>query len=444
MIGAVVANKRLAPKIDHLVFLDGGKYQEAWIGMMPQIFTMLVSLVVYKANVCLMNFLTHTFFARFSRLGLYYLFAVPQALVSPSKYLLFALIPMMHSILFSVYIPLPYGTTHLNRTLQDHGYSLVARQESYTGYISVLDNHKDGYRVMRCDHSLLGGEWFPPPGRETQLREPVYAIFVMLEAVRLVQPDSGSQVDVHRQKSALVIHLSGLGIGTTPSALIAHGIDTTVIEIDPTVHDFATRYFRLPANHTAIIEDAVGFVHRSRNKITYDYIIHDVFTGGAEPIDLFTLEFLTGLKDMLSKKGVIAINYAGDLRLQTASMVIRTVLTVFPTCRLFREDAGPSTAKAEKTTLSTDFTNLVMFCQNAPGSFHFRRPTPADFLGSQARRHHLLPQHEVDPKSFIHRHGQDVVRKNNSHVLAEAQMRSAVGHWSVMRGVLPDAVWENW
>lgn len=137
-------------------------------------------------------------------------------------------------------------------------------------------------------------------------------------------------------------------------------------------------------------------------------------------------------------------NYAGDLRLQTASMVIRTVLTVFPTCRLFREDAGPSTAKAEKTTLSTDFTNLVMFCQKAPGSFHFRRPTTADFLGSQARRYHLLPQHEVDPKSFSHRHGQDVVRKNNTHVLAEAQMRSAVGHWSVMRGVLPDAVWENW
>ena len=207
MIGAVVANKRLAPKIDDLVFLDGVKYQEAWIGMMPQIFTMLVSLVVYKANVSFMTFLTHTFFARFSRLGLYYLFAVPQALVSPSKYLLFALIPMMHSILFSVYIPLPYGTTHLNRTLQDHGYSLVARQESCTGYISVLDNHKDGYRVMRCDHSLLGGEWFPPPGRETQLREPVYAIFVMLEAVRLVQPDSGSQVDVHRQKSALVMYV---------------------------------------------------------------------------------------------------------------------------------------------------------------------------------------------------------------------------------------------
>lgn len=39
----------------------------------------------------------------------------------------------------------------------------------------------------------------------------------------------------------------------------------------------------------------------------YDFIIHDVFTGGAEPIDLFTLEFLTGLSSLLKSDGVIAI-----------------------------------------------------------------------------------------------------------------------------------------
>ncbi|KAI4273911.1 MAG: hypothetical protein L6R38_006238, partial [Xanthoria sp. 2 TBL-2021] len=214
---------------------------------------------------------------------------------------------MLHTFLFSVYSPLPYSNTYLNTNLQHHGYSLIARQESYTGYISVLDNNKDGFRVMRCDHSLLGGEWFPQPGHESQLREPVYAIFVMLEAVRLVQSadGSGSKREVEEgQKSALVI---GLGIGTTPSALIAHGIDTTIIEIDPTVHDFATRYFNLPSNHTPIIEDAVVFVDRTKHQRKYDYIIHDVFTGGAEPIDLFTLEFLTGLKDMLTADGVIAI-----------------------------------------------------------------------------------------------------------------------------------------
>lgn len=73
------------------------------------------------------------------------------------------------------------------------------------------------------------------------------------------------------------------------------------------VYAFATQYFNLPANHTSIIDDAVTFVERNRRERKYDYIIHDVFTGGAEPIDLFTVEFLQGLRDMLKKDGVIAI-----------------------------------------------------------------------------------------------------------------------------------------
>ena len=103
----------------------------------------------------------------------------------------------------------------------------------------------------------------------------------------------------------------GLGIGTTPSALIAHGIDTTIVEIDPVVHDFATRYFSLPKNHTAIIEDAMNFVSRAQDvgpeHYSYDYIIHDVFTGGVEPVELFTQEFLQGLSALLEPDGVIAI-----------------------------------------------------------------------------------------------------------------------------------------
>ncbi|KAL8958260.1 MAG: hypothetical protein Q9183_005873, partial [Haloplaca sp. 2 TL-2023] len=101
--------------------------------------------------------------------------------------------------------------------------------------------------------------------------------------------------------------ISGLGIGTTPSALIAHGIDTTIVEIDPVVHSFATQYFGLPSNHTPVIQDAIAFVDQNQYTKKYTYIIHDVFTGGAEPIDLFTVEFLTGLKGMLHPYGVIAI-----------------------------------------------------------------------------------------------------------------------------------------
>ena len=77
------------------------------------------------------------------------------------------------------------------------------------------------------------------------------------------------------------------------------------------MHEFATKYFDLPENHTSIIGDAIKVVgdmqktKESRN--TYDYIIHDVFTGGAEPIDLFTREFIMGLSDLLKPDGIIAI-----------------------------------------------------------------------------------------------------------------------------------------
>jgi spermidine synthase len=110
---------------------------------------------------------------------------------------------------------------------------------------------------------------------------------------------------------------SGLGIGTTPAAFITHGISTTIVEIDPVVHEFATKYFALPPNHTPIIADAVSYASSlAKTDEKYDYIVHDVFTGGAEPVDLFTLEFLQDLHSILKPGGVIAIvRYLPDLPL---------------------------------------------------------------------------------------------------------------------------------
>lgn len=102
---------------------------------------------------------------------------------------------------------------------------------------------------------------------------------------------------------------SGLGIGTLPAALVAHGVDTTVVEIDPVVHEFASKYFQLPSNHTPVIADAVTYTQDLVNKTDskFDYVVHDVFTGGAEPVPLFTLEFLQNLDALLKPNGVIAI-----------------------------------------------------------------------------------------------------------------------------------------
>ena len=219
-----------------------------------------------------------------------------------------------------------------------------------------------------------------------------------------------------------------------------HGINTTVVEIDPAVADFARAYFDLHPAIDVAIGDAVSFVSRATLQPSgprYDYIIHDVFTGGAEPAPLFTLEFLRSLGTLLTDDGVIAINYASNLRLPSAGLVFRTARAIFPSCRLYREDAPPEDAAA-----ASDFANTVLFCRKQSGPFEFREPKEEDYLGSGAREMALKPQWEMDLKQFDV--SKDIVRKENIQELERWGVKGAEGHWWVMRKVLPNEVWENW
>ncbi|KAJ5280139.1 hypothetical protein N7478_005511 [Penicillium angulare] len=373
----------------------------------------------------------------FSRAGLQFVIAILYAVVVPRTKLLLLAIP---SLLFTVTSDVHLGGIGAaNSALQHEGYSLLARQESYTGYISVLENNEEGFRVLRCDHSLLGGQWTKStPGYHPKVEDPIYAVFAMLEAVRLVEPDNG----VHRvdaDSKALVI---GLGIGTTPAALIKHGIETTIVELDPVVHKFATQYFNLPSNHIAAIEDATHFVKKAQKAAwpKYDYIVHDVFTGGAEPIELFTIEFLKGLSNLLKDDGVIAINYASDITLYPTGLIARTIQAVFPSCRMFRETEANNND-------NSDFTNMVLFCKKTTGStITFREPTQADYLGSKSRESYMVPKNEMDASMFstIPPAGRRVLVEKELGRLHKFQDRAALEHWEIMRKVLPDAVWENW
>ena len=90
--------------------------------------------------------------------------------------------------------------------------------------------------------------------------------------------------------------------------MVTHGIDTTVVEIDPVVYEMAIKHFTLPKNFTPELRDAIEYVKDAQKSgLKFDYIVHDVFTGGVEPVDLFTQEFMRGLGDVLADDGVIAI-----------------------------------------------------------------------------------------------------------------------------------------
>ncbi|TGZ83950.1 S-adenosyl-L-methionine-dependent methyltransferase [Ascodesmis nigricans] len=376
-------------------------------------------------------------------------------LLSPSR------LPSRHltSILISFLVPgLLYNsnqntmctlTPAINATLADYNHTLIARKESLTGYISVLDNTDINYRVLRCDHSLLGGEWQQPPKgyswpADKDFREPVYAVFVIMEAVRLIDPPPKGD-DNHNHKALAI----GLGIGTSVDALIRHGIETDIVELDPVVYEYAQDYFFLSKNHTAYLEDATEFVARETEKrvARYDYVLHDVFTGGAVPAGLFTREFLMGLERMMADDGVIAINWAGDLNALESQMVVRTMQSVFKGCRSFREYAE----KAEGQKEDEDFINMVTFCttpRNPSTRLTFRAPRQEDLLNSLTRKQMLMPKHEVDLDTIFAKSTNQgevtLLTKANTGLLKKWQRNGAVGHWGLIRTVVPGRVWEEY
>ena len=133
----------------------------------------------------------------FTRCGLAHLAGILYSIVAPTALLLAAVPAFLHAGLMNPGCSNYAATHYLNSSLAATNFTVLAHTESITGYVSVMENSYHRYRVMRCDHSLLGGEWIKaPPGfehLEVGHKEPIYAVFVMLEAVRLVRPAPASR-----------------------------------------------------------------------------------------------------------------------------------------------------------------------------------------------------------------------------------------------------------
>ncbi|KAF2770460.1 S-adenosyl-L-methionine-dependent methyltransferase, partial [Teratosphaeria nubilosa] len=381
------------------------------------------------------------------------LMAVALTALSPEKpWWLFSLgaPALLHMLLANPHFDGPYNMAVVNRDLAPTKWTLLDRTWSNTGYISVLEDQNLNYRVLRCDHSLLGGEWQLTTERRSSgwlVNEPIYAVFQMLEAVRLVETEKKT---ADSAAQALVV---GLGIGTAPKSLMAHGIYTTTVELDPAVYGFAKQYFGMPsdaASGQVVLADAIFWADAAvgSGDGKYDYILHDVFTGGAEPLSLFTDGFLGHLRALLTREGVIAINYAGDLAMPLTARVLNTIDQVFDgQCKAFR-DAAPSSSM--NPTSAGGFVNVVVFCRNSPGEVKFRQPSRKDFLGSKSRETYLLPKAEWEVQFPLRTNGSMTVDVSRHEVLKKGDERlwtaqveeSAIRHWRVMRNVLPAKVWE--
>ena len=206
--------------------------------------------------------------------------------------------------------------------------TILSSKQSITGIIVVGETSPGSephsrMRYLRASHSLLGGVWIG--GRAAsmdtslatydasgnRLGDSIYPTFVLQEAVR--QIDSTSRGDDWFGSEALII---GLGTGIAATGLKNHGLETTIVEIDPAVYDAARTYFGLadPGEGRVFLRDARRFIWDRKQALEagadlskFDVVIHDVFSGGGLPGHLFTLEFWNDLKAVMKEDGVAVV-----------------------------------------------------------------------------------------------------------------------------------------
>jgi spermidine synthase len=140
---------------------------------------------------------------------------------------------------------------------------------------------------------------------------------------------------VHEQspQSALLI---GFGMGTTLRSLSSWGLDTTVVELSPSVVDAFSYYYesgpdllKSPKVHV-VIDDARRFLKRTKER--YDVIVVDppppVETAGSSL--LYSVEFYRQVKEHLKPGGILQQWFPDCGNRRVLSAVAKSLVTAFP------------------------------------------------------------------------------------------------------------------
>ena len=202
----------------------------------------------------------------------------------------------------------------------EYDFQIRSEGESAYGWVRVVDDRSRQARLLLSDSSILSALRMDPGRRGETLIEYLF----MLEWLPHIRPGG---------KDALLI---GLGGGYVVGALLDQGVVTDAIELDPLVAAAAKEWFRLRPPGKLIVGDARYEIKRLDK--TYDFIIHDCFTGGSVPSHLLSVEMFEELKAMLNPGGILALNFVGFSDLsqdQATASVSKTLDEVFLHQRVF-------------------------------------------------------------------------------------------------------------
>jgi len=204
-------------------------------------------------------------------------------------------------------------------------FTVQSEAESIYGWVRVVDDERRGFRLLLSDASVISAV-------DLKQDRSILGYQQILELLPLFRPDSSH---------ALLI---GLGGGHVARDLRSKGIMTDTIEIDPAVAEAAQRFFHFEPTGRFLVGDARYEIKRLAKR--YDLIIHDCFTGGAEPTHLLSRELLSELRSMLKKDGLLALNYVGFTSgdgAEAVAAVHRTLKDLFPYLRVFVTDKAEFT-----------------------------------------------------------------------------------------------------
>lgn len=220
-------------------------------------------------------------------------------------------------------------------TKKDHLSMTVLHQaESVYGWVRVVDTGPSGARLLLSDASVLSAMALTD-GKTLLHYQNIIGSLPVLRS---------------NPSDALLL---GLGGGHIATALKARGMVTDTIEIDPIVAEASLNYFRFKPTGQFIVGDA-RYEVKNLNK-TYDFIIHDCFTGGSEPTHLLTVEMLRDLRRLLKKDGILALNYVGFTRgegTRAVASVYKTLKSVLPNVKVV-------------ITEKTEMTDFIMLASDA-------------------------------------------------------------------------------
>jgi len=138
----------------------------------------------------------------------------------------------------------------------------------------------------------------------------------------------------------------GLGAGVLPRCL-SHwfqDLSIDVVEIDPTVVQFARRYFdfKESENCRVHIEDGRLFLKNRPSQESYDIIFLDAFKSGSVPFHLKTREFYQEVQEVLTPDGLLASNLYGKSN-SLKSSDEKTFLSHFDQVYVFEDPAQVAT-----------------------------------------------------------------------------------------------------